>query len=86
MVTRVSLTTKCPCEAIWRAARLVGRGLYGVDLKQTATDVFVMEVNDNPNIDGGVEDLVLKDKLYTTIMDVFLRRIEARKHRQSRAS
>lgn len=55
------------------AARLVGRGLYGVDLKQTKTGVFVMEVNDNPNIDVGMEDAALGDELYRRLLRHFLR-------------
>lgn len=31
-------------------------GLYGVDLKETADGVFVIEVNDNPKLDHGWED------------------------------
>lgn len=62
-----------------RAAGLIGDGLYGVDVKQTNGKCFVIEVNDNPNIDAGVEDKVLKSELYRRIMDVFLRRIERRK-------
>jgi hypothetical protein len=31
-----------------RAARSIGDGLYGVDLKETDDGVFVIEVNDNP--------------------------------------
>lgn len=61
-----------------QAARAVGRSLYGVDLKQFGNVVKVVEVNDNPNIDFGVEDLFLKDALYQKIMDFFLRRLEAR--------
>jgi glutathione synthase/RimK-type ligase-like ATP-grasp enzyme len=37
---------------------------------------YVIEVNDNPNIDAGVEDLVLKDELYHRIMRGFLRRLD----------
>lgn len=62
-----------------KAANLIGDGLYGVDLKQIGKKVYVIEVNDNPNIDAGYEDEVLQDELYLRIMDVFLRRIEARK-------
>ncbi len=51
-----------------RAARLVGNGLYGVDLKRIGRTVNVMEINDNPNIDVGHEDLVLKEELYRRIM------------------
>jgi glutathione synthase/RimK-type ligase-like ATP-grasp enzyme len=58
-----------------RAARLIGNGLYGVDLKQVGRRVFVIEINDNPNIDHGFEDRVLKRTLYDTVMQVFLQRI-----------
>jgi len=60
-----------------KAAGLMGDGLYGVDLKQNEQGVFVVEVNDNPNIDQGVEDKVLKDKLYRTLIESFIRRIES---------
>jgi glutathione synthase/RimK-type ligase-like ATP-grasp enzyme len=59
-----------------RAANAVGDGLYGVDLKMVRNHPVVIEVNDNPSIEAGVEDLVLKDALYDTIMDVFRRRLE----------
>ncbi len=62
-----------------KAANLVGDGLYGVDIKQIGRRCVVMEVNDNPNIDAGTEDAILKDALYREIMGVFLKRIEARK-------
>lgn len=61
-----------------RAAKLLGDGLYGVDLKQDGDHVVVIEVNDNPNIDAGVEDGVLGDALYRTLMEEFVRRIEMR--------
>jgi glutathione synthase/RimK-type ligase-like ATP-grasp enzyme len=62
-----------------KAARLMGNGLYGVDLKQSGDQVVVMEVNDNPNIDAGVEDLWLGEDLYRQVMLEFLRRMEARR-------
>jgi glutathione synthase/RimK-type ligase-like ATP-grasp enzyme len=62
-----------------RAANLIGDGLYGVDIKQVGSRCCVIEVNDNPNVDAGNEDGVLKDALYREIMGSFLRRIEARK-------
>ncbi len=65
-------------EIATRAASLIGRGLYGVDLKETADGVCVIEVNDNPNIDSGVEDAVLKDDLYRLVMQDLVRRIEDR--------
>jgi glutathione synthase/RimK-type ligase-like ATP-grasp enzyme len=64
-----------------RAANLIGEGLYGVDIKQVGKQFYVIEINDNPNIDAGIEDAVLKDELYLRIMRVFLRRIEQRKER-----
>ena len=44
-----------------RAANLIGRGLYGVDLKQVEDRIYLIEVNCNPNIDAGNEDQVLGD-------------------------
>ncbi len=60
-----------------KAARLMGDGLYGVDLKQIGSKVVVMEVNDNPSLDAGFEDGHLKDELYDRIIQSFVRRIEA---------
>jgi len=59
-----------------KAADLIGTGFYGVDLKQNDQGVFVIEINDNPNLDQGVEDKVLKGELYETILQDFIRRIE----------
>jgi glutathione synthase/RimK-type ligase-like ATP-grasp enzyme len=61
-----------------RAARMMGDGLYGVDIKQTAQGLKVIEVNDNPNIDAGVEDMVLGHALYRRVMGEFVRRLEQR--------
>lgn len=62
-----------------RAAGLIGKGLYGVDLKEIDGKVMVIEVNDNPSIDAGVEDAVLKGALYRDILGVILQRLMARK-------
>lgn len=62
-----------------RAANLFGDGFYGVDIKQIGKRCYVIEVNDNPNVDAGNEDGILKDALYREVMGVFLRRIEERK-------
>ena len=61
-----------------RATGLIGDGLYGVDLKVVRGKPVVIEVNDNPNIDHGVEDEVLGDELYRRIMSYFLRKLDAR--------
>ncbi|MGN8159095.1 RimK family protein [Salinisphaera sp. RV14] len=60
------------------AAGLIGDGLYGVDIKQTADGLRVIEINDNPSIDAGIEDAVAGEGLYREIMAEFLRRLEAR--------
>lgn len=62
-----------------RAANLVGNGLYGVDLKQIGARVLVVEINDNPNIDAGIEDAVLQEELYLRIMQGLMRRVEKKK-------
>jgi glutathione synthase/RimK-type ligase-like ATP-grasp enzyme len=62
-----------------KATRLIGNSLYGVDIKSDGEKHYVIEVNDNPNIDFGIEDQVLGETLYHQIMAVFLQRIR-RKH------
>ena len=62
-----------------RAANLIGRGLYGVDLKQVGDRCVLIEVNDNPNIDAGNEDQVLGSALYREVMGVYARRIAERR-------
>ncbi len=70
-----------PAEAVElgvRAAALVGDGLYGVDIKEVDGHFLVMEVNDNPNIDAGIEDAILKDSLYEEIIRWFCQRLDGR--------
>jgi len=64
-----------------RAAQAMGDSLYGVDLKQVGRRAVVMEVNDNPNLDAGCEDVILGEELYARIARVLLRRVEASKER-----
>lgn len=59
-----------------RAARLIGDGLYGVDIKQNADGVFVIEINDNPNVDHGYEDAALKDEVWSKLARWFHDRLE----------
>jgi len=72
----VEFAPKEVIQTALRAANLIGDGLYGVDLKQVGKKCYVIEVNDNPNIDAGYEDEILKDDLYDIIMKVFVKRIE----------
>ncbi|MEX2373106.1 MAG: RimK family alpha-L-glutamate ligase, partial [Dehalococcoidia bacterium] len=59
-----------------RAARCIGDGLYGVDLKETPDGVRVIEVNDNPNLDHGCEDTGEKDEVWTRLTQWFIDRLE----------
>ena len=65
-----------------KVARHIGDGLYGIDIKEVDGRYLVIEVNDNPSIDGGWEDKVLKDGLYVAIMQHFRDRLEARTTRE----
>lgn len=60
-----------------RAANAIGDGFYGVDIKEIGGRYVVIEVNDNPSVERGVEDQVLGDALYEAIMQVFRARLEA---------
>jgi glutathione synthase/RimK-type ligase-like ATP-grasp enzyme len=48
-------------EVALKACSVIGKGLYGVDLKEVNGDYVVVEVNDNPSIYAGYEDSVDKD-------------------------
>jgi glutathione synthase/RimK-type ligase-like ATP-grasp enzyme len=73
------LAPKRVVKTALKAAKLMGNGLYGVDLKQIGKQCVVMEVNDNPTIQSSFEDAVLEDALYERIMHVFLQRLEQQK-------
>jgi glutathione synthase/RimK-type ligase-like ATP-grasp enzyme len=71
----------CPPDVLKgaiRVANLVGDGLYGVDMKELSGKANVIEINDNPNIDSGVEDEILGEELYLRVMRVFMKRLESR--------
>ena len=59
-----------------RAARAIGDGFYGVDLKQTESGIVVMEVNDNPSLEHGIEDSVGKDEIWVRLLRWFIDRFE----------
>lgn len=68
-------------ETALKAANLIGDGFYGVDLKPSGDAVAVIEVNDNPSIDAGVEDQLLGDALYDAVMRTFVTRLDAQRRR-----
>ncbi len=59
-----------------RAAALIGDGLYGVDIKETAGGAVVIEINDNPNLDHGEDDTADGDAIYRDLIGYFLGHIE----------
>ncbi|HSF15464.1 MAG TPA: RimK family protein [Vicinamibacteria bacterium] len=67
-----------------KAAGLIGDGFYGVDIKEIQDECLVMEVNDNPSVESGVEDQVLRDELYRRVAGTFLARIEHKKSEATR--
>lgn len=69
---------KAVLDAALKACKTVGKGLYGVDVKEHQGRAYVLEVNDNPSIDHKVEDGYLGDELYMIIMEEFKQRLEAR--------
>lgn len=58
-----------------RASLVIGHGLYGVDLKMIGDRAVVIEVNDNPSIDYGIEDKLKGGVIYGDIMSLFKERI-----------
>lgn len=66
-------------RAAVKAANLIGNGLYGVDVKQAESKIAVIEVNDNPNIDYGIEDAYLGEDLYRIVLEEFIRRLERKR-------
>ncbi|HEU0077971.1 MAG TPA: glutamate-cysteine ligase family protein, partial [Longimicrobiaceae bacterium] len=67
---------KAVVELALRAAGLIGRGLYGVDIKETPAGPVVIEINDNPNLDVGYEDAADGAAVYEDVVRFFLRRVE----------
>jgi len=68
-------------EVALRATGLIGSSLYGVDIKEVDGEAYVIEINDNPNIDVGVEDQVAGDALYDRVITSLRTRIEQKRKR-----
>lgn len=71
---------KAIIQAALKATKPIGNGLYGVDVKESKGKGYVIEVNDNPNVDSGVEDKYLGKELYVQIIQDLVSRIEAKRH------
>ena len=57
-----------------RAANLIGDGFYGVDIKSGPDGPIVIEINDNPNLEHGVEDEADK-QVWNHLTDWFVKRL-----------
>lgn len=66
---------KIVIETALKATSYIGDGLYGVDLKLIDGICYLIEINDNPSIDSGIEDAVLGDVLYDRIIRIMKERI-----------
>ncbi|MCA9490526.1 MAG: RimK-like ATPgrasp N-terminal domain-containing protein, partial [Myxococcales bacterium] len=69
---------KAPSDVVkvaCKAASLIGEGLYGVDLKVGPDGPLVIEVNDNPNLDTGYDDVEDGDSIYDDIVTWFEKRL-----------
>ena len=75
----VELVPRAVVRAALKACRLIGPGLYGVDLKEKDGVPYLIEVNDNPSIADGIEDQIIRDGLYKRVMEVFMKRVQERK-------
>ena len=60
-----------------KSAKLMGKGLYGIDIKVIDNVPMVIEINDNPNIDFGVEDRYYGDAVYIEVLNAFKKRLES---------
>jgi glutathione synthase/RimK-type ligase-like ATP-grasp enzyme len=59
-------------RTVFECLPLINNGLYGIDIKQTKYGVYVIEINDNPSIDAGVEDEIYGMQIYEKIMKRFV--------------
>ncbi|OZV68159.1 RimK family protein [Winogradskyella aurantia] len=59
-----------------KSAKLMGLGLYGIDIKVVDHKLMVIEINDNPNIDFGIEDAYYGDLVYTEILSALKKRLD----------
>jgi glutathione synthase/RimK-type ligase-like ATP-grasp enzyme len=64
-------------ELAVKSTRLISkRGLFGVDIKYYNGSFYLIEVNDDPNIEAGFEDKLLGDKIYLDIMRCYAAKLE----------
>ena len=59
-----------------KSAKLMGKGLFGIDIKVVDGKPMVIEINDNPNIDFGVEDRFYGDLVYSEVLMALKTRLD----------
>jgi glutathione synthase/RimK-type ligase-like ATP-grasp enzyme len=64
-------------ETARRASGLLGEGLYGVDIKQRGARTYVIEVNDNPDIDSDLEAALSGAPVWPKLAEWFARNVAA---------
>ncbi|MDR6301140.1 RimK family protein [Mesonia maritima] len=62
-------------DAAIKSTKIMGQGLFGIDIKEINGQALVIEINDNPNIDFGVEDRHYGDEVYTKIIEALVKRL-----------
>lgn len=75
----ISKVPKHVINTALKLSHLVGDSLYGVDVKEKNGKAYVIEINDNPNIDADVEDAISGMDLYHNVIHEFVRRIEEKR-------
>lgn len=74
----ISQVPKHVIQTALKMSNLIGDSLYGVDLKEKDKKAYIIEINDNPNIDHNIEDAIAGMDLYQNVIHEFVRRIEAK--------
>lgn len=64
-------------ETAVKTTKLIGDGLYGVDVKFINGKAIIIEINDNPNIDFDIEDQLAKDSLYEKVIMHLINKVKA---------
>jgi glutathione synthase/RimK-type ligase-like ATP-grasp enzyme len=79
---RLADVPKAVVKIAMKSVKNIGRGLYGIDIKLVDCKPIVIEINENPNMDEGVEDLGEGDIVYKKVIDALLKRIAERTGRE----